>query len=299
MPSHLESASEETNTALYASLIPQTTMDCEEDKVTKLVGIYRKIFDLPVYLASVLYFAIFFFLAALFLIGQIILLPLTLVFDKEKRVFHLLSCLASYHFFSTNPLWRIRFHGAGNLPADGPYILVANHQSVADILVLSGLGADFKWVAKRSIFCIPITGQIMAINGYICTSNGTFKDTRRMLDECTSWLRRGVSVLMFPEGTRSPDGRLLPFKSGPFRLAADCNLPIVPIVVHGTHSILPKCSRKISFRGDVDIAILPPVYPARWQHCSSEMREHVWNLMNEAIPEVQDSRSSSPVLLAQ
>jgi 1-acyl-sn-glycerol-3-phosphate acyltransferase len=134
--------------------------------------------------------------------------------------------------------------------------MVANHQSLVDILVLFRLFVHFKWVSKVENFRLPFIGWNMTLNRYIELKRGDRASVVRMLRACRETLAQGSSIMMFPEGTRSPDGRLRAFKPGAFELAKDSGQPILPIVVEGTASALPKRGVVLRRRSPIRITVL-------------------------------------------
>jgi 1-acyl-sn-glycerol-3-phosphate acyltransferase len=157
-----------------------------------------------------------------------------------------------------NPLWRVRVSGA-EMPADGRFILISNHQSFADIPVLSCLPTPFKWVAKKELFSIPILGWLFALAGEIAVDRKDRRAGARALLRAGWYLERHMPVIFFPEGTRSPDGRLLRFNDGPFRLALKKRVPIVPVVLDGTGKLLPRKSLLFTLHTEMPLRILPPI----------------------------------------
>lgn len=139
-----------------------------------------------------------------------------------------------------NPLWRFRV--AGTMPADPrrPYVVVSNHESFVDILLISHLPWDMKWLSKAELFRIPFLGWLLRLAGDIPIQRGFGPSAVEAIAKCRQALSNRVSVMIFPEGTRSNTADLLPFKDGAFRLAIDAGVPILPLVVHGTSSALPK-----------------------------------------------------------
>ena len=124
---------------------------------------------------------------------------------------------------------------------DRSYIYMSNHQSNFDIPVLfSALPVQFRWLAKAELFRIPIFGPSMRGAGYISIDRSNRKSAFNSLTRAAEAIRNGTSVMIFPEGTRSTDGKLLPYKKGGFVMAVDAGVPIVPVVITGTHSIMPK-----------------------------------------------------------
>ena len=142
------------------------------------------------------------------------------------------------------PLWS--FDIEGSPPPDiarSGYVVVANHESVADPFLLSWLPFDMRWVAKEELFKPPLIGWAMRWGGDIPLRRGEGESVRTMLAECERALAGGISVMMFPEGTRSKNGELLPFKDGAFSLAIRAQVPVLPVALAGTREMRPKHSR--------------------------------------------------------
>lgn len=141
------------------------------------------------------------------------------------------------------PLWK--FDIQGERPADidrRGYVVVANHESQADPFLLSWLPFDMRWVAKEELFKPPVVGWAMTWGGDIPLRRGEGDSVRRMLDECEKAINAGISVMLFPEGTRTRDGSLLPFKDGAFSLAVRTQAPVLPVALTGTREMRPKHS---------------------------------------------------------
>ncbi len=140
------------------------------------------------------------------------------------------------------------------------YIIVCNHQSQVDIFSLfSALDLQFRWVAKKELFRIPVFGICLKLAGYIDVDRNDPKQAVRRMEKAVKNLPDDVSLLFFPEGTRSSSGKLLPFKKGPFSLAIRNSLPILPIAICGGFNIMPK-GKKIFKKGKVKIVIKDPIY---------------------------------------
>lgn len=136
---------------------------------------------------------------------------------------------------------RAEIRGIEKIEPRRSYIYMSNHQSNFDIpVLLSKLNVQFRWLAKAELFRIPIFGRAMRGAGYISIDRADRESAFESLAIAARSIRNGTSVLVFPEGTRSPDGRLLPFKKGGFVLAVDAGVPIVPIVIQGSHAIMAK-----------------------------------------------------------
>ncbi len=139
-----------------------------------------------------------------------------------------------------NPMWR--FKTSGQLPANkrNPYVMVSNHESFVDMLLLSHLKIEMKYLSKESILRIPLVGWMMKMSGDVSLLRGDRSSGAAALVVCEKWLKRKMSVMIFPEGTRSFDGEMRDFKDGAFVLAIRTQTPMLPVVVHGTRSALRK-----------------------------------------------------------
>jgi len=154
---------------------------------------------------------------------------------------------------------RVRVKGMSFVDPDQSYIFMANHQSNFDIpVLLAHLKVQFRWLAKAELFKIPVFGKAMRKAGYISIDRSDRKRAFLSLKKAAETIQNGTSVLIFPEGTRSADGRLRSFKKGGFVLATEAGVPVVPVILYGTRSIMPR-ECLIIRPGDVTLRILPPV----------------------------------------
>jgi 1-acyl-sn-glycerol-3-phosphate acyltransferase len=157
-----------------------------------------------------------------------------------------------------NPLWR--FRRAGTMPADPrrPYVVVSNHESFVDILLISHLPWEMKWLSKAELFRVPVLGWMMQLAGDIPIQRGFGPSAVEAIARCREALANRVSVMIFPEGTRSTTADLLPFKDGAFRLAIDAGVPILPLVVQGTSTALRKHDWRFG-RSTAVVQVLEPI----------------------------------------
>jgi 1-acyl-sn-glycerol-3-phosphate acyltransferase len=159
---------------------------------------------------------------------------------------------------AVNPFWRFRVRGAAPADPRRPYVVVANHESYADVFLISKFPWEMKWLSKDTMFKIPCMGWMMQMAGDIKLTRGNRESAVQALVQCRDRLGKKVSVMIFPEGTRSRDGAMLPFKDGAFRLAIKEGVPILPIAVAGTRHAMAKGSFR--FRKARAIAeVLDPV----------------------------------------
>jgi 1-acyl-sn-glycerol-3-phosphate acyltransferase len=208
-------------------------------------------------------------------VGALAIFLVTAPFDRHRRVLHLYSCFWAQIYFYFNPLWRVRVQGRDKLPWRGPAVIVANHESLADILVLFALYRPFKWVSKASVFKVPLVGWNMRLNGYVPLVRGDKASIRQMMDRCRHYLRRGVPVMIFPEGTRSHDGELRPFKDGAFHLAVEVDCPVIPVALTGTANTLPKHGFVLRDSVNCHVRVLDPVHPSACGRDVGRLRDEV------------------------
>ena len=233
-------------------------------------------------LQSYLYIAYFFCSSAFLVLISLAICLITKGKDLNRRAVHMYSCWWGFHYIQVNPGWKYSFEGLENIEDGKTYVLVANHQSLWDIMVLYGLNKPYKWVSKESIFKIPFIGYNMKLNEYVTIKRGDIKSVKEMMNTCKNWLKQGASIMIFPEGTRSEDGELQEFRDGPFKMASDCKVPVIPIVVDGTHELLPKGSMLLKFDGNIKVRILPPVYPENFADVK-KLRDHVRDIMSAEL----------------
>ncbi|HUL59825.1 MAG TPA: lysophospholipid acyltransferase family protein [Anaeromyxobacteraceae bacterium] len=185
------------------------------------------------------------------------------------------------------PPWRLRVEG--RWPEGGhAYVVVANHQSMLDILLLSHIPKEMKWVGKEELFRIPWIGWMLRLTGDIAVKRGDADSGTEALDKARAYLSRGMSVMFFPEGTRSKTGKLLPFKSGAFRLAIDAGVPVLPVAVQGTAEGMPKGSPWVR-PCDAWARILEPVPTAGLgPDDTTKLRDQVRARIAAAVPGAAD-----------
>jgi len=160
---------------------------------------------------------------------------------------------------------RVRVEGMENIDSGQTYIFAGNHCSQYDIFSFQGyFPHDFRWIAKKELFRIPVFGRAMHRVGYIPIDRSQGRQALKSLDEAARRIAAGSSVLIFPEGTRSPDGTLKEFKTGAVMLAIKAKVPIVPLGFSGTYDVLPK-GRLLPRSGEIVIRIGTPIVTAHYQ----------------------------------
>jgi len=227
-----------------------------------------------------LYLAVFIPLTFLFSASAFV----TTLFDGSGRAYAWHARLWARLALALN-LVRVTVNGTGHVPA-GPAIFMSNHQSNFDILaLLSSMPCQLHWIAKKELFDIPVFGPSMRRGGYIPLDRGDGRKALRSVDEAAATIRNGKSVVMFPEGTRSRDGNLLPFKRGGFILARKAGVPVIPVTINGSGIINPP-NRIRLYSGDIHMVLHPAVIipdGLSRNEAESWMMEQVRNTIESAL----------------
>lgn len=156
---------------------------------------------------------------------------------------------------------RMEVIGAENVDPDRPTIYVGNHQSTLDIPAhFVAVPANFRYVAKSQLRWVPLIGWYLALARHIFINRSNRTAAIESLERAAEQIRAGTSIFLYPEGTRSPDGRVLPFKKGPFALALKARVPVCPVTIEGTSTVMPKNSWNIT-PGPVRVKIGKPIDP--------------------------------------
>ena len=175
---------------------------------------------------------------------------------------------------------RVRVHGRDNVDPRGSYIIMSNHQSHFDVLAFYGhWGRQFRWVIKEELRKVPGLGWYCAAGGHLFVDRSSREKAIESLKKARPLLEGGASVMIFPEGTRSRDGRLQAFKKGGFMMALDMGLPILPVSISGSRKVLPGGSWR-QLPGTVDIRVHPPVDPTEF---GVERRDELMAHVREVI----------------
>ena len=208
----------------------------------------------------------------------------TALFDKRLRILHLFTCLWASLYIWLMPPWSVSIKGKEHIDANETYIIVSNHQSLVDILVAFTLFTHFKWVSKAELFNIPLIGWNMSLNQYIKLRRGSNKSVKKMYKACEKHLEQGSSIYLFPEGTRSESGEMKKFKEGAFVLAKRLQKPILPIVINGSRTALPKNSFNFHGETHITVTVLPPVLPESFgEDSAKELAARVQNRIKQLV----------------
>lgn len=208
----------------------------------------------------------------IYLIYQIcIALPIMLAATIIAAIVCIIGCIFDNRFWGYWPgmIWGrlfcyvflipVHVHGKENIRPGQSYVIVANHQSFFDIFALYGhIGIRFKWLMKQEIDRIPFVGWACRAAGHICIDRASAMHSYKSLDKAKRQLSDGMSVIIFPEGTRTPDGQVHKFKRGSFQIAADLQLPVLPVTINGCYRVMSRHDWHVN-RHAIDIRILEPL----------------------------------------
>ncbi|MGH0036728.1 MAG: lysophospholipid acyltransferase family protein [Myxococcota bacterium] len=225
---------------------------------------------------------------ALFPIAVLVWL-VTWPFDRRKVLLHKFTCFWASLYTWFNPAWPVTVEGREKIRPEATYVMVANHLSLLDILVMFRLFNHYKWVSKIENFRVPFIGWNMSLNRYIKLRRGDRASVVQMMRTCEETMAEGNSIMMFPEGTRSPSGRLRQFKPGAFELAIKTGCPILPIVIRGTSDALPKRGFVLKGRHPIRLSVMDEIPPESFQGktaeaLAAEVREFYAKQLGDAEP---------------
>jgi 1-acyl-sn-glycerol-3-phosphate acyltransferase len=190
----------------------------------------------------------------------LIMLP----FDKNRTVTHWMLIYQAVIISYIIPIWRIRVEGREKAKRGTTYIIISNHQSILDILIINCLRYRFKWISKIENMKRPILGWYLKMADYITVNRGDKESKERMIIESYECLKKEISIMLFPEGTRSPDNQIKFFKRGAFQLAITARKPLLPVLIDGTGGVLPKHGFIFGGFHKITLRVLDPVDPSEF-----------------------------------
>lgn len=187
---------------------------------------------------TAIYVTIFFTFTFIVFLFYLVIWALAYPFDRNRIVSHMYSRFWSKGIYHLCPWWNVEVEGLEKIEKGKSYIVLSNHQAMLDIPLLYNLPFNFKWVSKEEVFKIPIFGWVLAMHDDIAIKRGGAAGAKKMMNKCDRYLKRGVSIVMFPEGTRTKTGKVGPFMQGAFLLAKKSKVELLPVVIEGTYDAL-------------------------------------------------------------
>ncbi len=187
-------------------------------------------------------------------------------------------------------LIRTEIRGHENIDTKTSYVFVANHQGAFDIFLIYGyLGHNFKWMMKKSLKKIPFVGTACEYAGHIMVDRSSKASIRKTMQHAEKTLQGGMSLVVFPEGTRCKDGHMNPFKRGAFTLAEEFSLPVVPLTIDGAFRLLPRGGFNVH-PGKVTLTIHKPIMPP------AEGKYNLESLMKESYNSIASALPNEPLM---
>ena len=202
------------------------------------------------------------------IVFMLLFFPLTFIvwllvipFDRERKITHWMLIYQSWILIWIMPIWKINVEGRKKAVKGTAYVIISNHQSILDILLINCLRYRFKWISKIENMKLPFLGWYLRMADYITVNRGNKESKEEMMEKSYQCLKHGTSIMMFPEGTRSVDREIGFFKRGAFQLAISTNRPILPILIDGSGGVLPKHGLIFSTGHKIMIRVFDPVPP--------------------------------------
>lgn len=221
----------------------------------------------------------------------IVTFPLTLIvwiltfpFDRNRLIVHMFLMYESTILSFLIPVWKIRIEGREKAKKGTTYVIISNHQSILDILLINCLRYRYKWISKIENFNVPVIGWYLRMAKYITVDRGKEESKTEMLEKSYECLKNGISIMIFPEGTRSVNSEIGFFKRGAFQLALQADVPLLPVLIDGTGGILPKHGLVFSSVHRVRIRVLEPIETGSFRSESPEtLALKLSNLMSSEL----------------
>jgi len=236
------------------------------------------------YLVAVYHIILFFAVSFVYFPLAVLARVITGWFDRRLTFLHWTSTVwaSCYTWFS--PVWSVVITGRKNVDHKKAYVMVCNHQSMLDIPFVYRTFLHFKWVSKASLFKLPIIGWNLSLNRHIRLERGSMMSQRKMFRQCAAHLQNGSSVMIFPEGTRSRDGKLRAFKEGAFLIALQQKKDILPIVLDGSYRAMPEKGFFPHRKQKIDIHILQPVSYETFKDMNiRQLSDHIHTIISDEL----------------
>lgn len=238
-----------------------------------------------VWAIAVLFLVIFF--PVTFIIW-FILLP----FDRNRVFTHWILVYQGIALSRILPIWTIKTEGKEKIVKGTTYVIISNHQSILDVLLLNNLPYRYKWISKIENVKVPILGWYLKMADYIIVNRGNEESKLEMLDNSYKCLKRGISIMIFPEGTRSYDKEIGFFKRGAFQLALQANVPLLPVVLDGSGDVLPKHGLKLGSHYRITIRVLDPIMPQDFSSQNPDiLAEDISKIMKEELKRIREKQN--------
>jgi 1-acyl-sn-glycerol-3-phosphate acyltransferase len=208
---------------------------------------------------SVLLWSWFLFSSIIFTPVLLILLIFSFLVDRKRKLLHLFSCFWGAQYIWVNPFWRLKISGRENIEKGKVYMMMSNHQSLVDIVVIYSLFRHFAWTSKLENFKLPFVGWVLSANRSIRIYRNSNQAFELFREQALKTIQRGSSIMIFPEGTRSKNDQLGHFKDGAFKIIHEMKMDVLPMVLDGTSKAIPKKGWSLTGKQRMVLKVMPPV----------------------------------------
>jgi 1-acyl-sn-glycerol-3-phosphate acyltransferase len=214
---------------------------------------------------------------------------LVLPFDKDRVIIHWLLVYEGSILMWLIPIWKVDIAGREKAVRGETYVIISNHQSILDILLLNCLRYKYKWISKVENKNLPVLGAYIKMADYITVNRGDEESKAEMLERSYECLKKGISIMIFPEGTRSLNKEIGFYKRGAFQLAIQAGVPILPVLIDGTGGILPKHGFVFGSGHRIILRVLDPILPSSFENDNpEELSKRLMLLMTSELKKLRD-----------
>ena len=212
------------------------------------------------------YFTVFILFTLVAFVVFVLVWLFTVLFDRNRAMIHRYSRFWAKTIYRLSPWWKVKVEGLENIEKGKSYIILANHQAMLDIPLIYYVPLDFKWVSKKEVYKIPVFGWVLWMHGDVAIERGGAASAKKMITKADALLRRGVSIMMFPEGTRTKDGRVHKFMPGAFLLAKKSKVDLLPVVINGNYDAFGADGRSgLQAPHTFTVRILPSLHSSEYE----------------------------------
>ena len=219
---------------------------------------------------------------------------LVLPFDRNRSVVHWMLVYQAMIISYCVPIWKLKVEGRKKAVPGTTYVIISNHQSILDILLINCLRFRFKWISKIENSKLPVLGWYIKMADYITVDRGNKESKEIMMEEAYKCLKKNISIMLFPEGTRSADSEISFFRRGAFQLAISAAKPILPVLIDGTGGVLPKHGLIFGGYHKITIRVLDPVLPESFgtENCD-ELAMKFQEMMTDSLKKLRSGMLNS------
>jgi 1-acyl-sn-glycerol-3-phosphate acyltransferase len=218
----------------------------------------------------------------------------TFWWDRRRVAAHMMGTFWAWHYQSLIPFWKLRLEGREKIPWRRPVVLVANHRSLIDILALYKLRRPFKWTSKDENFRLPFIGMVLSLTNSVRIKRESLRSGAQFLKQAENEIKKGSSILLFPEGTRSKTKEMRPFKEGAFLLAKKMDCGVIPIVHIGSEKTFDRGSWVLKGKTTIHIRVLDEIPPEEVKKLDvKQLMSLVRKLMEDGIAELESEKEKT------